>query len=229
MRRALACAVLVWALCPGVASAQFYRRYDLPRKGSVEIGAGAVWSGGFDLGSMSAEETRNSLTDTSPFVLFTTTSRADAVPGVQARVGVYLAKAFSIEGGVEYGRPKFSTQLANDAESADNLTATETLTRVLVDGSGLVHLTGLSFARGKGVPFLRAGGGYIREVHEKNEVIDTGREYHAGGGLKIWFGAGKHRTGLRFDAGMSFRRKGADTSDKTRRVPTAGASVVFLF
>jgi hypothetical protein len=214
---------------PAVASAQLYRRFDLPRKGSVEIGGGGVWSGGFDLGSASAEETRNSLTDLSPFVLFTTTSRADSAPGAQARVGVYVAKAFSVESGVEYSRPRVSSQLANDAESASDVTATETLTRILIDGSALVHLTGLSFAHGTGVPFLRAGGGYIRELHEKNEVIDTGNEYHAGGGLKLWFGTGKHRMGLRFDAGMSFRRKGADGSDKTRRAPTGGASVVFLF
>ena len=229
MTRALACAILACAVFPSAASAQFYRRYDLPRKGSVELGGGVVWTGGFDQGEVSAAETRNSTTDTSPFVLFTAASRAEPGVGAQARIGGYFAKSFSVEGGFEYARPELSVQLANDAELASDVSATEKLTRFVVDGSGLFHLTGVAFNGGRGVPFLRAGAGYIRDVHEKNEVIDTGMEYHVGGGVKMWFGNGKHRTGLRFDGGMMFRRNGADMPDKTRHLGTAGASILYLF
>jgi hypothetical protein len=229
VRRALACAILAWAAFPPAASAQLYRRYDLPRKGSVEFAGGVVWTGGFDQGDLSAAETRNSATDNSPFVLFTAASRTEPAIGAQARIGAYVAKTFSIEGGFEYARPEISADLGNDAELASDVTATEKLTRFVVDGSGLFHLTGIAFNGGNGVPFLRAGAGYIRDVHEKNEVIDTGIEYHAGGGVKMWFGNGKHRTGLRFDGGIMFRRKGADLSDKMRHLGTAGASIVYLF
>jgi hypothetical protein len=229
VRRALVCALFAWIACPSSAAAQLYRRYDVPRAGSVEIGGGVVWSGGFDQGSVSAEETRNSLTNNSRFVLFTADSRAESVAGAQARVGVYVAKPFSVEGGVEYARPVISARLGDDAESAADVNATEKLTRIIVDGSGVFHLTGLSFNDGRGMPFLRAGAGYVRELHEKNEVIDTGSEYHVGGGLQLWFGQGKHRTGFRVDGGLSFRKGGADTGDKRRRVPTAGASLVYLF
>ncbi len=229
MRRALACALFAWIAFPSSAVAQFYRRYDVPRAGSVEIGGGVVWSGGFDQGSVSAEETRNSTTNNSRFVLFTAAPKAESVAGAQARVGVYVTKPFSVEGGVEYGRPVISARLGDDAESAADVNATETLTRIIVDGSGVFHLTGLSFNDGRGVPFLRAGAGYVRELHEKNEVIETGSEYHVGGGLKLWFGQGKHRTGVRVDGGLLFRKGGADTGDKRRRVPTAGASLVYLF
>lgn len=229
MRRALACALIAWLGFPALASAQLFFRRDAPRAGSVELGAAVVWSGGFDQGSVSADETRNSTTDTSPFTLFTASSRTESVTGAQGRVGVYVSRAFSVEAGVEYGRPTVSTRLANDAESAQDITATETLTRIIVDGSGLFHLTGLSFNGGRGVPFLRAGGGYVRELHEKNEVIDTGSEFHAGGGVKLWFGRGKHRTGFRLDGGAMFRTDGADAPKKRRTIPTAGASIVFLF
>jgi hypothetical protein len=88
----------------------------------------------------------------------------------------------------------------------------------------------LSFASGKGVPFVLGGGGYLRELHEKNEVIETGREYHAGAGLHLWFGnSGKHRLGLRTDVGVSIRTGGADASDSKHTVPTAGASLAYLF
>ena len=229
MKRALACAALAWIAFPALASAQFYVRRDLPRTGSVEIGGGVVWTGGFDQGSVSAEETRNSTTDPAPFVLFTAKSRTQSVAGAQARFGLYLTREVSVEAGVEYGRPTLDTQLGDDAESADTVTATERLTRIVVDGSAVFHLSGLSFHGGRGMPFLRAGIGYLRELHEKNEVIETGSEYHAGGGVKVWFGQGKHRVGFRADAGLSFRKGGADTPDTKRTVPTAGASVMYLF
>ena len=228
MRRAFACLTVALAF-PAAAAAQGYVRRDVPRKGSIELGAAVVWSGGFDQGSVSADETRNSTTDPSPFVLFTTESRTESVTGALGRVGVYLSRAFSVEGGVEYGRPTMSTRLANDAESASDTTATEKLTRLIIDGSGVFHLTGLSFNGGRGVPFVRGGWGYVRELHEKNEVIDTGHEFHGGGGLNLWFGQGKHRTGFRFDGGVTFRTGGADTPDERRTVPTAGASFVYLF
>jgi hypothetical protein len=229
VRRALASAVLAWIAFPAIASAQVYPRRDLPRAGSIAIGAGVVWSGGFDEGPVSAEETRNSTTDTSPFVLFTAESRTESVTGAQARLGVYVSKAFSVEAGVEYGRPTITTHLADDAESAADVDATESLTRIVIDGSGVFHLTGLSFSGGNAVPFLRAGVGYLRELHEKNEVIETGSEFHAGGGLSVWFGQGKHRTGFRGDGGVSFRSGGADLPNKRRTVPTAGVSIVYLF
>lgn len=228
------CAGLAWLAFPALASAQLYAGHygvghEAPHAGSIEISGGVVWSGGFNLGSVSAEETRNSTTDSSPFVLFTAKSRTQPVTGVRAGAAVYLAKALSIEAGLEYARPQIAIRLGDDAESAPDVTATETLTRIIVDGSAVLHLTGLSFAGGQGVPFLRAGGGYLRELHAKNEVIETGREYHAGAGLKLWFGQGKHRLGLRADGGVLIRNGGADTPDTKRTVPTAGMSLMYLF
>jgi len=234
VRRAFACALLAWLACPVLAWAQLYKGHygfgrDVPHAGSLEISGGAVWSGGFDQGSVSAEETRNSTTDTSPFVLFTATTRTKPVIGAQGRFGVYVAKALSVEAGVEYGRPTVEIRLGDDAESAADVTATETLTRLVADGSAVLHLTGLSFAGGRGVPFVRGGAGYVRELHEKNEVVERGSEYHAGAGLKLWFGEGMHRAGLRFDGGVAFRKGGADIADKRRTVPTAGVSLMYLF
>jgi hypothetical protein len=227
--RALACAALLSLVCPSVAGAQFYVGRDAPHAGSFELSGGAVWSRGFEQGSVSAEETRNSTTDTGPFVLFTAKPRMESATGGQARFGVYLAPALSVEGGVQYARPRITTRLDDDAESAEAVTAAETLTRLIADASVLFHLTGISFGDGRGVPFVRAGAGYLRELHEKNEVIETGSEYHVGGGLKVWFGRGRRRTGVRVDGGLLFRTGGADTPDTKRTVPTAGISLMYLF
>jgi hypothetical protein len=161
-------------------------------------------------------------------VLFSATSRADPAAGLQGRVGVYLAPSVSVEGGVLFARPMISSLLIDDAESAPEVTATETLTRLVFNGSLVLHLTGMSFADGKAVPFVMGGGGVIRELHEKNEVVETGHEYHAGAGLHVWFGAGKRRAGIRGDVGI-VRRSGGAYADVSRTVPMAAGSVAFLF
>lgn len=221
--------VVAWGAIAAPATAQVYIGRDIPHAGTVEASGGFTYSGGYDLGSISAEETRNTGTGTGPFVLFTAESRAKPSAGLQGRLGVYLAPSASIEGGVQFTRPIISSRLSDDAESAADVTATEKLTRIVFNGSLVLHMTGMSFADGRGVPFLLGGAGYIRELHEKNEVVETGHEYHAGAGLNIWFGQGKHRVGLRGDFGVSRRSGGADAADVYRTVPIAGASLAYLF
>lgn len=223
------CAATMSLVLPRAAAAQIYIGRDIPHRGSIEVSGGAAWEAGYDMGSASAEETRNTGTGTGPFVLFATSSKADPAAGLQGHLGVYASPSVSVEGGVVVARPGISTRLSGDAESAPDLTATETLTRLIVDGSVLFHFTGASFGGGRGVPFVLGGGGYLRDAHEKNEVIETGHEFHAGGGVHYWFGQGKHRFGVRAQGGVSWRTGGADSADTTRPVPTVAGSVAYLF
>jgi hypothetical protein len=218
--------VAVW---PADAAAQVWIGSDAPQRGSVEISGGVVSFGGFDLGTRNAEETRNINTVTGPFALFAADSRVAGAPGAQIRVGVYLSKAISLETGLQFGRPMLSSRLSSDAEDAPGVTADEPMTRYLVDGSLLLHLTHLSFAGGRGVPFLSGGGGYLRELHERNEYVETGREYHASAGLKLWFGQRTPRFGVRADVGASMREGGTDFRSGRRTVPTAAVSLSYLF
>jgi len=221
--------LIAWCVAPRSASAQTYFGQDLPHRGSLELGGGVTWSPGYDLGSAQAEETRNPGSGTGPFVLFQTDFRTESAIGLQGRLGVYLAQTVSIEGGVLYSRPDLSARLTGDAESAPDLTASEKLTRLVADGSVLFHLIGVSFGGGRGVPFVSAGGGYLRDLHEKNEVAETGHEFHFGGGLHYWIGQGKHRAGVRTDFSLSRRSGGADAVDTTRTIPTIAGSFAYLF
>jgi hypothetical protein len=218
----------IWCCASAPASAQVYVGH-VPQGGNFEIGGGGVWLPGYDLGSASAEETRNPGTGTGPFVLFQSDSRTESAPGIQGRFGVYLSRSVSVEAGALLSRPDLSTRLTGDAESAPELTATETLNRFVFDGSVLFHLTGVSFGGGRGLPFLSAGAGYLRDLHEKNEVAETGHEFHFGGGLHYWFGQGKQRAGVRADVGISRRSGGADAIDTTRTIPTFAGSFAYLF
>jgi len=211
-----------------------------PHAGSWEVSGGLAWQGGFDLGSADAELTRNPTTGTGPFDLFSSSTSLESGYGLQGRVAGYLSSRRALEGGARFTRPKLKIDLSGDFESAPNQTAEETLTQYVIDGSILWHFGNVQ--GGRIVPFAGAGGGYIRDLHEDNELMETGFEYHALGGVKVWFSDRPSRLGLRGEVGVSLRDGGFGTTDdsqgggvsgsdlKSRRtVPFAAVSLVFLF
>jgi hypothetical protein len=227
MARVFLAALCVIGLADRVAEAQIYLGREAPRRGSLEVGGGGTWGAGFDLTTLDAELTRAG--DTNGFDLFSTDGKVSGFPGAHARLGVYLSRTISVEAGLRFTKPKLSFDLSSDAESASDETATETLTQYVFDGSVLFHLAGASFAQGRGVPFISGGGGYVRELHEGNELVETGNEIHATAGIKYWFGAGDRRLGLRAEFGISSRHRGFDVDDSRRLVPLALAGLTYLF
>lgn len=226
---ATVCAAILWCAWPAPAAAQVWLGSPAPRLGSLEASGGVVFFSGYEMGTTNAELTRNVNAGTGPYDLFRSTSRMKPAVGIQGRLGFYVSHSVAIEGGVQYARPNFSVRLAADAEEAPDLTATEPISRYVIDGSLVLHLSNLSFAGGKGVPFIAGGGGYLRELHDGNGVIETGTELHGGGGVKLWFGSGARRLGVRADVGFSMRDGGFDFRDGRRTLPTAGVSLSYLF
>lgn len=200
---------------------------SVPRRGSWEISGGALWAEGYDLGDRTATLTRNPGSGPAPFELFAAETRLEPAPAGHGRLAFYVARRVSLEGGLQYSRPLLTTTLSNDAEGAASITASETVTRYVFTGSILFHLG--SFAGGRGMPFVLGGGGYVRELHEGAELVETGQEVHAGAGVKFWFGTARRRAGLRGEVGVSLRERGVDFSDARRTIPTAGVSLVYLF
>ncbi|HET9265615.1 MAG TPA: outer membrane beta-barrel protein [Vicinamibacterales bacterium] len=200
-----------------------------PRAGSWEIGGGVMYVGGYDLGDATAELTRNTTSGALGFDLFATASRVENTWALNGRFGYYLSPRLAIEGGVRYGKPVYSVELSGDAEDAPDITAEEELDQYVFTGSVLWHFGPAASPRTRVVPFVFGGAGYLRELHEGQELVETGVEYHAGAGVKYWFGGARRRFGLRGDAGVSFRDGGFDPEEKVRPVLTAGASVVYLF
>ena len=229
MKRAAWCfAIGVAALClTPVAEAQVYLGRDAPRRGMFELSGGGMFTSGFDLGDLTAELTRSSPTE--KFDLFSSEATVAGFPGAFTRIGFYLSDSVSIEGGMRYARPVLSVRLSGDAESAPNVTAEETLSHYLFEGSLVWHLRHLSFASGRAIPYVAGGGGYLRDLHEGNQLVETGQEYHALGGLKYWFGSHARRFGLRVEGGVSSRKKGFDTADEPRTLPVAFAGLSYLF
>lgn len=211
------------------ANAQVWVGAPVPHRGTTELSGGALASGGFDLGTVSATETRNPGTGTGPLELFKTSNRVASSTGAQARVGIYLTHAIEVEAGLQYLRPTLSSRITGDFEQAAEVTATDAMTRYVIDGSLLFHINALSFAGGRAVPYVSGGGGYLRELHQGQELIETGKQYQAGGGLKYWLGQGSRRFGVRADVGASIRDGGFDFRKGRRTLVSGGVSLAYMF
>jgi hypothetical protein len=212
---------------PSAALAQVYVAAPAPHGGSIEVGGGGTFVPGFDMAGRTADLTTSS--PTTRYDLFTTESSVGDFIGLHARIGYYFSRSISLEANVRYARPELSVALSGDAESAADVTATETATHYVFGGSVIFDFHKASFAGGSGVPFVSGGAGYLRELHEDNQLVETGVEYHATAGLKYWFGTGEHRFGLRFEAGLSARENGLDNEDGRRVQPVVAAGLSYLF
>ena len=198
-----------------------------PHAGSWEVSGGLLWQGGFDLGDRAAELTQNPATGTGPYDLFGSASAVGSGIGAQGRIAGYLSRNLAIEGSARVTRPSLKIRLSGDAESAPDLTATETLTQYVFDGSVLWHFT--PFHKGRAVPYVAGGAGYIRDLHEGNALIETGPEYHGMAGLKWWLSSRPKRLGIRGEGGFSIRDGGFNLGEGRRTVPVASASLIYLF
>jgi hypothetical protein len=193
------------------------------RPGRFEVSGGGVFVGGYGLGEREAELTPN--TGTSGFDLFTTDNEVRQAFGVQARIGFVVTPAIVVEGGLRFTRPVYQVRVSGDAENAADITIDETLSQYLFDGSVVWQFS----PGGRAVPFVFGGAGYLRELHEEDALVEEGVEYHAGVGLKWWFGQGGRRFGLRGEGGISIRDGGFDFKDGPRVVPVVGGSVIYSF
>jgi hypothetical protein len=226
-RLCLTCGLLLAAvlLGAGSAAAQGWVGRGGPRPGAIELSGGGTWSAGEDLGQRAATLTPNPGSGSSSFDLFQTDQKLKSVFGGKALVGYYITRAFAIEGGFHYSRPTLSVELSDDFEGAPSLTATTSITQYLFTGSAVYH-----FGKSPSVvPFVAVGAGHLRDVHNGNELVETGVEYHGNFGVKWWSGSGRGRIGVRAEGGVSMRTGVFDFDEDSRVVPTAAVSLAYLF
>lgn len=199
------------------------------RRGSFDLGGGALWLAGSAAGGRNATETRNQTGSADRLTLFEVDSRLRSAPGIGAHLGFTLTAILTIEGALTYNRPKITTAVSNDFESSPSVTLSDSLLQqYVVDAGVLVHLTGLHLGS-RTRPFLAASAGYLRQVTEERASVSTGRVYRMGGGVKRLL-TSNERLGLRVDARLGVRDGGLMLDDRRRRaffMAGAGAFVVF--
>jgi hypothetical protein len=225
MRHAI---VALCLACPLPASAQAVLEPPV-RRVEVTVGGGLI--AGADLGTTDANLTANRTTR-QPFALFSTETRVGATPSFHVRAGYALNRRYSIEGGVVLSRPELRSSVTNDVEGASPLTIIEGIDQYFFDASLVVMLEQWRVGLGT-VPFIAAGGGYLRQLHEGLTVIEHGHVYHAGGGVKHWLRARNDRpirgVGLRADARMYFLVRGVSFGADPRSHLAISGSMFLVF
>jgi opacity protein-like surface antigen len=212
------------ALLLGSASVGFAQD-AAPRPKSFEVSASGLMIGGVDFGNQNATLTGND-PGNPDFVLFATSSKIKAGAGLDARMTFNVTRTFAIEGAFAWTRQTAETDITSDVEGVPHTTLKEDLSTYFIEAAAVVHLRGLQFAHGRGIPFVFGGGGYLRQLDEDSILVDTGTVFHAGGGIK-YFIAQRPRgfvrdVGIRVDGRIYLRSGGLELVEEKERRSTWG-------
>ena len=225
MRHRVASAVCaIYCAAAGASTAHAQAPGD---RGRYEIGGGVTWTGHTSLGTAAATETSPS----GRFTLFSTSTEVMASAGIDVRFGVRVTPAFEIEAATSYTRPRLETAVSGDVEGAPSLIASESVRQYMVDGAIVWNLLRRRTG-GNATPFVLAGAGYVRALHEGETLAASGQRYFAGGGLKYLLMSRPHGLkgiGVRGDARVLAQRKGLAFDNRVHVTPTIGASLFVAF
>jgi len=213
---------LVAALAAVEASAQ----PSAPGSGRIEVSAGAAWIGTQSYGAADASETTPTNT---AFRLFSTASELGSAPLFGARVGVRVAGTLVVEGDASYGRPELRVTTSSDVESATGVTATEPIQQYMIGGGATWYFP----TANRILPFVTGGGGYLRQLHDRKLLVDTGRYYQFGGGVVYLFTSrpdhGLKATGVRLDARAVVFKNGVAFDGGSHVAPSIAGSFLVRF
>lgn len=237
-RSATAIVLALAAVCPALARGEDQQRTSSPasrepgRPGSFEISVGGELLAPQTLGSTTATMTSNNQQGTS-YNYFVVGGTRVAAPAFRGRIGYNITPVFTVEGSLVVSRGNVQGNVSADAENAPPLTVAERMTQYFVDVSALAHLRHLTFSNGAGVPFLEAGAGYLRQMHEGNLAMNTGQIYHFGGGVTYLLSKrpASKLTGIavRADARVYIPRKGYSFGNSQQVFAAVGGSLLFAF
>lgn len=191
---------------------------------TVEFAVGPVVSG-----ASSAGVTRAQLLNSGgvPVTLFEATHRTSVGIGVEAGLLYRWRPAFAVEVSGSWTRPDLETRISDDFEGAGDASLSLGMHRFSSDVAIVRHFG----RRGAAEPYVRAGGGWFRELTTDRALVDDGLAGHVGAGLKYWVREGRPgvlgHIALRADVRLIVRRGGIELGDAgTRWSPSAAAALV---
>ena len=208
------------------AAAQPRPANNTPR---TEIAVGLDWMGGTSFGTQSANEV---VASGGAFPLFSVSSELGGAVGVDVKIARRLRNAFALEVSGSYSRPELRSTTSADVEGAPPVTATDRLRQITIEGAVLFKPDRWRVGR-RASPFLSAGVGYLRQLHEGDTLVQDGQLYAFGGGLKIpMLTRGRKRlseVGLRADVRVVVRSHGVAPDDGSHASAAAGVSAYLGF
>jgi hypothetical protein len=192
-----------------------------------ELSGGVIWMGLSSFGSQPATETPVS---GDRLELFSTSTKLAPAADVAGGMAVRITSALDVEGAVAYGRPSLRTLVGGDVEGAADVTAEETVQRLSVSGGMRWRIARWRVGR-RAAPFVSAGAGYLRELHEGATLAVNGQTLYGGFGVDVPLASRSQLTavGVRVEARMTLRRNGVGFDAAFHAVPSLAASIFFRF
>jgi hypothetical protein len=218
-RSSLVLLVLLVVLSPVTASAQ----QSSGRR--TEVGGDVLWLTGVTFKDVNANETAFG---GATRVVFRTSTRLDQAVCPEAKVVVGLASTIDAEGAVAFGRTHLSTSITSDPEAA-SATVSTPLTLYLLQGGVAAHLA--RWQRGRAAPFASGGIGYLRQLHDGHALVQNGKSWYVGGGVRYPVKDGPARglssAALRLELRATILPGGSTVDGATHVLPTVTAGVFF--
>jgi opacity protein-like surface antigen len=226
LRGFVAMALVIMAAVPAAAQTA-----TTLRTRRVEVTAGGGWLGGAGLLAGDAN-LRAAAPPPATLRLFSFDARLAAAPTFHVRAGVTLNRRVGVEGGLTVSHPELRASVSNDAEAAPPITVAERVDQYSVDASVVLMIRELGFGQ-RTLPFVTAGVGYLRQLHEEQTVVEQGHAFHAGGGVKHWIVTRNQGlikgAGLRADARLYLMSGGIAFEDHLRPHTAISGSVFLMF
>jgi hypothetical protein len=131
-----------------------------PPSPRVELTGSIFFAGGIDFGTQKATLTGNDPGNPG-FTLFSTATTLGAGVGPEARLGIALTRALSVEGAFSWTPQTLETRITGDAENAPDTAATLPLSTMSIGGDAVVRLTSTDDERVQVASggYFEAGGG----------------------------------------------------------------------
>lgn len=190
----------------------------------MEVGGSLRWLAGTTFGDVNAVEGAFGGANRT---VFRSTTTLDAAPCVEGRVIFGLTSRLNGETAVAFGRTHLTTRLSGDNEAAD-AEATEPVTEYLLEGGVAAHLA--RWNTGRLHPFVSAGIGYLRQLHDGHTLVEGGRTWYAGGGLRYQKNdksRGLKSAGLRLEVRATILAGALSLDSDTHVLPAIIAGVFF--
>ena len=201
-----------------------------PLPGRFEFAAGGLWAAPVSMGAADATETAP---NGARFRLFSSESSLTSAIGLEGRIGVRLTTLLQFEGSASHATPTRRTRIRSDAEGIPDVTLAETVNQWTIEAALVAHLARWRFGT-RSVPFLSVGVGYLRQLHEGETLVETGRTYQVGGGVNVLLrqsagGRFLKSTGVRLGARGAVRTGGGSLDNQVRIAPLVDASFFARF
>jgi hypothetical protein len=207
------------AIAPaGLAAAQS------PPAGRFDVSGGFRWTGSMSVGERDATETAP---NAGRYRLFSTRTTLAPAPGLEGRLAVRVSRLVDAAFSTAFSKSDLKTSATSDVEGFQDVEAAESVTQVAIEGAAFINLPALAWSE-RALPFVTAGGGFLRHLHEGRTLAETGAIYHIGAGLTFVLGSSGSGTvkssGVRFDARALIRQNGVAFGDGSHLSAALGVS-----